>query len=174
MEDLELRLPELQHIAILQPAIGSEAAGALHSPVRRGDLDLVDPERVVRMRSFDLQAGAISELRRAATVVQVAVGHPDPVQFQPARRDQPDQAFRLGAGIDDRRFLGLGAPDQGAVLPERRDRHDQDADRGNGSGWGVQGGSGAAKGGRDRRPGLRIGAGCRFTTNAWAAGERPR
>ncbi len=143
VEHLEAGLAELQHITVVQPAIWGEAARALHAPVGGRRLDLVDPELVVLVRAFDGQSGAFAQIGRAATVIQVPVGDPDLLQRQPARAHQLDQPLGLGPGIDDRRLVGPGAPDQGAVLPKRRHRHDQGADRWKVGSGVVQVGSGA-------------------------------
>ena len=79
-------------------------------------------------------AGLLLHLGRAAGVVEVAVGDPDCVQRQALLRHRAQQGVDRAARIDDGGLHGLAAPDEGAVLLQRRDREDGDAD-GGGGGW---------------------------------------
>ncbi len=134
VDDLEGRLAQLDGVAVFQPAVGGEGAGGSHAPLGAGGVDLIDPEGVLAMRPLDGNAGLLAQLIRPAAVVGVAVSDPDLLQRQPARGDQGDDLIDLAAGIDHGGLPGPVAPDQGAVLLERRDGRDQGAD-GRGGGF---------------------------------------
>ncbi len=126
--DFERRLPQLQGVALGQPAVRLEAAGAGHAPVGSGRLDALDPEAVIGVGTFDGEAGLLTQLGRAAAVVEVPVSDPDTIQLQAAGPDQLDQLVDLSAGIDQRGLLRARAPHQRTVLLQRRDGRDQGAD----------------------------------------------
>jgi hypothetical protein len=127
--DLELSLPQRHHVAVLQPAVGREALGLGHAPLGARGVDLVDPEGVVGVRPLDRDAGQRLQGRGPARMVQMAVGDPDLLQRQALVGERLHQARNLAAWIDDRGLQGLGTPDDGAVLLQRRHRRDQGADR---------------------------------------------
>ena len=69
----------------------------------------------------------------------MAVGDPDLLQRQALVGQDAQQPLDLAARIDDRGLHGLGAPDDGAVLLQRRHRRDDGADRRFAGGLGVHG-----------------------------------
>jgi len=75
-------------------------------------------------------AGQGFQLGRAAGVVEVAVGDPDLLHRQPLLGDRGQQPRNLAARIDHRGLLRLLAPDDGAILLQRRHRRDEGLDRG--------------------------------------------
>src|SRR3990172_7804310 len=81
MAHLQGHVAECDRIAALEPAIRDERLEAPHAETHYRFGDLFDPEAVLLVRAFDREAGALSELRRAATVVHVAVGDEYLLQF---------------------------------------------------------------------------------------------
>ena len=66
---------------------------------------------------------------RTSGVIEVAMGDPDLLQRQIVLFQSREQPGNLAAGIDDRGFLRLGAPHDGAVLVQRRHRYDNRANK---------------------------------------------
>ena len=55
-------------------------------------------------------------------MIEMTVGQQDMGQSQPAPGDGSQQLVRLATGIDERRLVGLVAPDEGTILGELGDR----------------------------------------------------
>ena len=115
-------------VAVLQPPIGGEGTrvGQAVHPTRLDDA--VDPELIGGLGADDLGPGLLLHLRGAPGVVQVRMGDPDLVQGQPPPRDFAQHRIDRPAGIDHGGLVGGGAPHGRAVLLERRDGRDEDAD----------------------------------------------
>ena len=74
---VERELADADRVALLEPAVRREGTRAGHPEHRRLARELLDPERVLALRSFDRHAGALRQLRHAAAVVDVAVRDED-------------------------------------------------------------------------------------------------
>lgn len=127
--DLEFDLAHLHRIAVFEPPIGGEGPGAAQAVTLGRGFDQVDPVLVGGVRSLDRGAGALGHLGDPAGVIGVAVGDPDLLDGHALVAGDAQQLVDLAAGIDDRGLHRLGAPDQGAVLLQRRDRSHEGADR---------------------------------------------
>src|SRR6185369_11926897 len=84
----------------------------------------VDPETVVLVRPLDRNAGLSSQRGHRAGVIDMAMGDQDAGQRQAFGLQRLPDAIEIAARIDDRRLLGLFAPENGAVLFERSNRND--------------------------------------------------
>ena len=62
-------------------------------------------------------------------MIKVTMGDPNLLERQALVLQGLHQTRHLAAWIDDRSFQGLGAPNDGAVLLQRRHRGDHGADR---------------------------------------------
>src|SRR5260221_4598078 len=114
--DFELRLSQAHPVTVAEPAVRHERTGFRHPPARGALADVVDPELVVRVRSFDGNTGGVLDRRSRAGMVEVTVSDPDLLKRQTLVLHDLQQARRLAAGVDHRRLAGLRAPDDGAVL----------------------------------------------------------
>jgi len=130
VEDLPPRLAQRQHVAVVQPPRGGEAAGLGQAVFLTLRGNQIDPELVLRVRPHDVEAGLFLHLGGGAGMVQMAVRDPDGVQRQTAPRDLTQNGVDRTAGIDDGGLLRLLAPDRRAVLLKRRNGRDEDADGG--------------------------------------------
>src|SRR4029079_2871907 len=115
-------------VAVVQPARRFErpAGDAVLAAVFG---EAVDPEAVLLVRPLDLDAKLFRKDAGAAAMVDVAVGEPDLLDRDPGLRRRCLEPRQVAAGIDERAAHGFRAPQQGAVLLERRDGKDRRAER---------------------------------------------
>ena len=92
-------------------------------------VELVDPERLVRVRTFDRHAGALGHFGHRAAMVDVAMRDQYLLQRGAALVQQLEQAVGLAAGVDEGGAVGGGADDQRAVLLEGGDGDDGELQR---------------------------------------------
>ena len=136
MADVEHALAEGQRVAVLQPAVRL-AGFELRNAVLRGLIgDRLDQPAVVLVRAEDRDARSALHRRRAARMVEMAMGQPDRRQLQPEMIDGGEELLRLSARIDEHRRFRPLVPHQRTILLERRDGDQADFERG-GFGHGV-------------------------------------
>ena len=85
------------------------------------------------MRAFNGHAETLREHPGAAAMIEMAVGNEQLLDSDAVLIGDGHQPFELVAGIDEGAAHGLGAPEQGAILLERRDRDDDRLKRGFGA-----------------------------------------
>ena len=113
-------------------------------------------EAVVLVGALNGHAMGPGEAGSAAGMVQMAVGQEHLLERNIMLRNGFLEKLQIAAGIDHRRLHGSGAPQERAVLPERRHRHDKGLERQIGHVFRHKAGRGApqrnsrAKGGRSR------------------------
>jgi hypothetical protein len=88
----------------------------------------VEQELVGAVRPFDRDAELLLQFGRAAGMVDMAVREPDFLDRDLALIDGAPDLYEIAARIDDDGALRLRAPQQRAVLLERRDRDDDGAE----------------------------------------------
>jgi len=80
----------------------------------------------VKFTVFDRQTEFVRQLRRPATVIEMAMGEQDFLQLHALRLHRVEDPIEVPTGIDHRSLLGLLAHQQRAVLLQRGDRNDCD------------------------------------------------
>ena len=80
------------------------------------------------MRAFDRDAELLLQFGRAARMVDMAMGKPDLVDRDLGLIDGAPHFGKIAARIDDHGAQRLRAPQQRAILLERRDRNDDGAE----------------------------------------------
>jgi len=129
MKDLEFHGAERHAVPVFEPAVGCERR-ELRKPEHPALLrQLVDPEAILALRSFDRQVQARSELRGAAGMVDVSMREQDLLWRDAGPLDGLKDKIDVAAGIDDGGLPRLFAPEQRAVLLEWRDGDDREFHR---------------------------------------------
>ena len=108
-------------VAIGQPACGAEGLGWRKAEHLRLLREPVDPVLVTRVRADDGQTQFTRQRACAASMVDVRVGQQDLLQLDTQALHRSTKFGQITAGIDNSAVHGLVAPDDGAVLLERRD-----------------------------------------------------
>jgi hypothetical protein len=99
-----------------------------HDAVRRAGVgEALEEEAVGAMRSLDRDAEPVPQFGGAARVIDMAVGEQDLLHCHARLGDRVGDAIEVAARIDDGGPLRRLAPQEGAVLLERRDRDDDGA-----------------------------------------------
>jgi hypothetical protein len=83
---------------------------------------LLDPEAVVLVRAFDRNAKLLGENAGTAAMVDVAVGQQDFLDRDARLRGRRLEPRQVAARVDERAAHRRGAPQQGAILLQRRHR----------------------------------------------------
>ena len=89
----------------------------------------VDPIAVGLVRSFDLHAELLGQGARATAMVDMTVCQQDLLDGYAGLSRRRLEARQIAARIDERAAHRRGAPQQRAILLERRDRDDRGAER---------------------------------------------
>ena len=95
---------DAHRIAAFEPAVRREDARTRNTEARALLRELVDPERVLELRTLDGDAGALRELRRAAAVVDVPVRDEDFRERRAALVERGEQPVDVAARIHERRL----------------------------------------------------------------------
>jgi hypothetical protein len=82
---------------------------------------LVDPKLISGMGADDGQLEPFGQLRRAARMVNMGMRQPNLLKLSVCVFNRRQQPIQIATGIDDGRFFGLIAPNDGAILRKRRD-----------------------------------------------------
>src|ERR1700730_6456992 len=122
--DVERLRADGDAVAILKPAVGSEAPAMRHAVARALLGDAIDPERVLALRPLDRNAELLGEIGDRAGMIEMAVRHQHFLNRDALAFRRGEDAVGLTAGIDDGGSLGLSAPDKRAILLKRRHRDD--------------------------------------------------
>lgn len=136
--DVEHQLADGHGIAVDQPAARFERHPA-HAILATVLGEPVDPEPIGLVRSLDPDAELGGELAREAAMVDMAMGDQDLLDRDFVLLRRRAQPVEIAAGIDEGAAHRLRAPEQAAILLERRDRHDRHAHRGIGHGRQIEG-----------------------------------
>ena len=123
MVHVEAERADRHGVAVHQPAVRFEhlAADAVIAAVI---LQPRDPEAVRLVRPFDRHAELVAEDLGRAAMVDMAVGEEDLLDLHLVLRRRRLQPVEVAAGIGEGALHRLGAPEEGGVLLERRDGHD--------------------------------------------------
>ena len=126
MIDVEREIADGNLLAIGQPAVGLEylAVDAVAAAII---LEAADPETVGFMRPFDGHAEFLRQRSRFAAMVDMAVGDENLLDGDAVLCRRCFEFGQVAAGIDERAAHGLRAPEQRAILLERRHRNDRGA-----------------------------------------------
>src|SRR5205085_8150954 len=92
-------------------------------------LEPVDPEQIVLVRALDGDAKLFGEHAGLAAMVDMAVGEQDLLDRYAGLGGGRFEPRQVAAGIGESAAHRLGAPDQAAILLQRRDRQDRGAQR---------------------------------------------
>ena len=122
-----VKLADLDLLALVEPAVGREVAHAGHAEIRAARDDVVEKIFVGEVRAFDRHFQRVAQFSRAADVVDMAMRDPDLIDGHLGLLDRRQNIRNVAAGIDHHGAFGRLAPQQRAVLLERGDRHDQSA-----------------------------------------------
>src|SRR5216683_6955225 len=158
MQHVEGEIVDADLVAFVEPAVrrhiarpgDAEGAAAVGEPFQQ--------EQVGAVRSLDRHAQAFLQFRRAAGVVDVAVGQPDLFHGHAGLADRALDLGEVAARIDDRAPLARLRPQQRAVLLKRRDRDDDGPSLGHAlcsDAWELPTRSGAPEGIRTPDPQIR-------------------
>jgi hypothetical protein len=127
MQHLERDPADGDLVAFLEPPVRRDIAAA-HDAVRPPRLgEAIEQEGVSPMRSLDRHPELLLERGGPAGVIDVAVREQDLLDRDARLRDPLLDAVEVAAGIDDSAPLRRLAPNDGAVLLERRHRDDHGA-----------------------------------------------
>ena len=123
MDHIEFQLAHRHLIAILEPTIRLESM-RFHVPARTVVIKLRDPEPVLLVRAFNRHAHFLGKHTRHAAVVEMAMGDENLLQRHPGLFQRLTQLGQVPPGIDKGTAHRPGAPQERAILLERRDRND--------------------------------------------------
>ena len=124
MPHLERELADLDLVAVVQPAARFE--GAADDPVFGAvGAQLLDPEAILFVRALDRDAQLFGENPGSPAMIDVAVGQQDLLERHAGLVGRGLEPGQVAARIDERAAHCRGAPQQGAVLLQRRDRDDR-------------------------------------------------
>ena len=118
VQHLQRVLAEGDGVAILEPLRRREGLGlrkAEHLALLRQG---IDPELIPRVRADDGHAMRARQRAGGAGVIDVRVREPQGLEREAALLDGLEQCGDVTARVDQGGFVGLVAPDQGAVLGE--------------------------------------------------------
>jgi len=130
MHDVEGEMAEAHRLAVLQPAVGHERLVGREIVLAARGGQALDQEQVVAVRALDLDPVVLGHGAGRRGMIDVAMGQQDLGHLNALFVDRLLQQVEVAAGIDRRSFHGLIAPDDGAVLLERRDGRDHHLDHG--------------------------------------------
>ena len=102
-------------VMTVEPAIGCEGTG-VDAVFFARFLYLINPELIFRMRPFDGKVEAFREFGDAAGMIDMSMGNEDFLQRHAVLFDRAQDVVQIAAGIDHRRLVRFGAPQDGAVL----------------------------------------------------------
>jgi len=89
-------------------------------------LQPVEKESIFRMRTFDLDLEPVSQLRRPARMIDMAMGEKNLFDRHLRLFDSLEDALDISAGIDYGADMGIDVPNQRAILLKRGDGNDHD------------------------------------------------
>ena len=130
VHDVERLVAEADGLAVLQPAVGHERLVDREVVLGARLGQPLDQKQVVPMGALDLDAVVLGHRARGGRMVDMAVGQQDLGDLDALLVDRLLQHVEVPAGIDGGTLHGLGTPDDGAVLLERRDGRDHDLQHG--------------------------------------------
>ena len=124
MANRKNELPDSYIVAVNQPARRLELLpwDAIFRPILG---KTVDPVTVRLVRTFDRDFKFIGKKSSASAMVDMAVGQEELLDRRPALRRGGLEPRQVAARIDDRAAHRRCAPQQGAILLERRDGDDR-------------------------------------------------
>lgn len=116
MMHIQGNVTELHRIPFIQPPVRHERLCPAKPEFPAGGIQGIDPEAVVGMWSFDGDLEPPRELRDAARVIDMPMGHQYLLDSKTGRPGRCRDPIDLASGIDDRRLAGLLTAQQGAIL----------------------------------------------------------
>src|SRR5690606_3925738 len=122
--DAEAELADRHFVLVLEPAVGLERDSA-NAPAAAVVVEPRDPEAVGFVRAFDGNAELLCELARLSSMIDVAVREQDLLDRNPRLLGRCLELRQVAAGVDEGGAVGLRAPQQGAILLQRRNRRDR-------------------------------------------------
>src|SRR5690606_23472574 len=109
VDDLERKLADGYRIAVLQPAIGLEAARG-HAPFASVVVEARNPEPVLLVRTLDRQAEFLGQHAGLPAVVEMAVGDEQLLQRHARLGDASLELVEIAAWVNQRAPHRLRAP----------------------------------------------------------------
>lgn len=128
MDYIERKVAYGYRIAILQPSIGFKGFG-VHAPASAVIVQLSDPEAVVLMRAFDLEAQLLRQDSGLPAMVEMTVCDEQLFKLHPRLRHRSLQLVEISTRIDQRALVGFGTPEERAILRKWSDRNDRRFER---------------------------------------------
>src|SRR5512132_117086 len=122
MPDLQDEIADGCLLARIEPAVRSERRHRRHAEHAALLRHAVEPEPVGEMRTLDRQSPALREIGGPTGVIQMTVRQQDLFEEDAIVVGGTKDPLDIASGIDDRSAHRLGAPDNGTILYERRDR----------------------------------------------------
>src|SRR4051812_41609782 len=121
---VEGEVADVRGVAIVQPSrrLEGPTGDAVLHPVL---FEPFDPEAVLLMRTLDWHAEFVGEDASAAAMIDMAVGEQDLFDCDPGLLSRRFQPREISARIDERTAHRCRAPDERAILLQRRDRNDR-------------------------------------------------
>ena len=122
--DIQREIADRNRVAFDQPAIRLErnAGNAIVAPIL---IESRNPETICLMRAFNGHAKLIGQRLGLAAMINMAVGQDDLLHRHAMLRRRRLQPRKITARINKGTAHCRGAPDQGAVLLKRSDRHNR-------------------------------------------------
>ena len=121
---IECKIADRHCIAIFQPAIRLKTF-RMHPIFAAIIAELRDPETILFMRAFNGHAELLGKNSRLATMIEVPMGEKDFLNRHTVLRSGGFQLIEIAARIRKGSAHRFGAPDQAAILLQRRHRNDR-------------------------------------------------
>ena len=128
MDDVQGQIADGHCVAIDQPAVRFKNL-AVYAVILAIFVETTDPEAVGFMWPFDRNSQLLGQCARLSAMVNMAVGYENFLNVYNGLCDSRAQFWQVTAGVNQRRLVGRGAPDQTAILLQRRHRDDRGAHR---------------------------------------------
>jgi hypothetical protein len=128
--NVEHEIAHRHRVTIIKPAIWFEGL-CMHAPLPPVVVKLCDPEAVGFVRAFDRHAQFFGKDTRLPAMIEMSVREQDFLDRHALLLCRSLETIEIAARIGKRAAHRFGAPDQAAILLERRDRND-----GGLKGWG--------------------------------------
>src|SRR4051794_3260706 len=129
VQDVEGKLADRDRVALVEPAVRRNVSRLDHAVLAPALDELIEQELVVPVRALDRHAEPLLELGRAAGVIDMAMGQKNLLGRDAGLLDRGKDAREIAARIDDRGAVARVAPEDRAVLLERRHGDDGGAQR---------------------------------------------
>ena len=122
--DIQHQLAHRHLVAIVQPSVGRERFRARHAIGGTLGRVHVDPEFVIGVGAFDRHPQITRQHSGEAAMIDMAVGDEQLLDGDAIVGGDLLQPIEIAARIGEGAAHGFRAPQQGTILLERRDRHD--------------------------------------------------